>query len=87
MCPDFVVELRPLWYLRSSTPSDNLTELQAKMKKYLENGVRLGWLIDRPQRSVYIYRPGAAVETLESPEILSGESLLPEFTLDLSKTW
>lgn len=57
------------------------------MQEYIENGVRLGWLINRPQRSVYIYRPGAAVETLESPEILSSESLLPEFTLDLSKIW
>jgi Uma2 family endonuclease len=79
ICPDFVVELR--------SPSDGLTELQAKMQEYIENGVRLGWLIDRPQRSVYIYRPGAAVETLANPETLNGESVLPEFLLDLSKIW
>jgi len=79
ICPDFVVELR--------SPSDNLTELQAKMQEYIENGIRLGWLIDRPQRSVYVYRPGTAVEILENPETLSGETVLPEFTLDLSKIW
>ena len=79
ICPDFVVELR--------SPSDNLTDLQAKMQEYRDNGVRLGWLIDHPQRQVFVYRLNALMEQLDSPSVLSGESVLPEFVLDLSKIW
>ena len=81
ICPDFVVELR--------SPSDRLPDLQAKMDEYVENGVRLGWLIDPPdpQRRVYIYRPNSPVEVLEHPETLSGEPELPGFTLDLKPIW
>lgn len=77
--PDFVVELR--------SPSDNLADLQDKMKEYIENGVRLGWLIDRPQQRVFVYRVDGSVELLESPETLNGELVLPGFELDLSKIW
>jgi Uma2 family endonuclease len=77
--PDFVVELR--------SPSDSLTDLQAKMQEYIENGVQLGWLIDRPQRQVFIYRANASVEQLDNPDNLNGELVLPGFVLDLSKIW
>ncbi|MCT7957664.1 Uma2 family endonuclease [Laspinema palackyanum] len=75
LCPDFVVELR--------SASDSLKELQDKMVEYLENGVRLGWLIDRQNIRVEIYRPGQDVEIIESPQSLSGEDVLPGFILDL----
>jgi Uma2 family endonuclease len=75
LCPDFVVELR--------SASDSLKELQDKMLEYLDNGVRLGWLIDRQNLRVEIYRPGQKVEIIESPETLSGEDVLPGFVLDL----
>ena len=71
ICPDFVVELR--------SRSDPLKPLQDKMKEYLENGARLGWLIDPQQQRVEIYRQGKEKEILEHPTTLSGETLLPEF--------
>ncbi|MEQ8386489.1 MAG: Uma2 family endonuclease [Coleofasciculus sp. A1-SPW-01] len=79
ICPDFVVELR--------SASDNLTPLKTKMQEYIDNGALLGWLIDRKKRQVYIYRPGVAVECLDNPATVSGESVLPGFVLDLSKIW
>ena len=81
ICPDFVIELR--------SSSDRLSVLRRKMEEYMENGVRLGWLIDPldPLRRVYVYRPGAEVEILERPETLSGEPELPGFTLDLKPVW
>ncbi len=80
ICPDFVVELR--------SPSDNLKPLQEKMEEYMrEPGVQLGWLIDRKNRQVYIYRPGVAVECLDNPAIISGEPVLPGFVLKMSKVW
>lgn len=80
ICPDFVVEL--------SSPSDNLEPLQAKMPEYMqEQGVQLGWLIDRKQRKVYIYRPGLEVECLDNPDKVDGDPALPGFVLNMSKIW
>jgi Uma2 family endonuclease len=36
---------------------------------------------------VEIYRLGQAVEVLQSPTSLSGEDVLPGFTLNLSRIW
>nr|WP_289623998.1 Uma2 family endonuclease [Desertifilum tharense] len=75
LCPDFAVEL--------VSETDNLEDTQKKMREYLENGLRLGWLINPKTRQVEIYRPNQAVEVLESPTTLSGEDVLPGFVLNL----
>ena len=79
LCPDFVIELR--------SKSDRLKSLQNKMQEYLENGTQLGWLINRHDRQVEIYRQGQAVEILENPSQLSGENVLQGFILDLTPVW
>ncbi len=79
LCPDFVVEVR--------SPSDRLSDLQAKMEEYIENGARLGWLIDPSEKRVYLYRPGRTVEELADPATLSGEQVLPGFVLSVSELW
>ena len=79
LCPDFVVELR--------SKTDNMEPLRAKMKEYTNNGARLGWLIDRKNKKVEIYRPSQDVEVLENPISLSGEDVLPGFVLDLTEVW
>ena len=75
LCPDFVVEL--------CSPSDSVKQTQAKMQEYIDNGARLGWLIDTKARQVEIYRLNQDVEILEQPATLSGEDVLPGFILDL----
>ena len=75
--PDFVIELR------SST--DRLKSLQAKMREYIENGVRLGWLIDPDHKKVYIYRANGEVQVLNNPEKLSGEDVLVGFELNVQE--
>ena len=79
LCPDFVAELR--------SPSDPLATVQAKMREYVENGARLGWLIDPQARGVYVYEPGKKVRFLEDPDEVSGEPVLPGFALDLRPIW
>lgn len=79
LCPDFVVELL--------SPSDSLKDTQEKMKEYLNNGARLGWLINRKSRQVEIYRQGQDVEVVENPVTLSGEDVLPGFVLYLASIW
>ncbi|MGV0026634.1 Uma2 family endonuclease [Phormidesmis priestleyi] len=75
IAPDFVVELR--------SKTDSLEMLEAKMQEYLENGVRLGWLLDPQTPQAKIYRPGRSVEIILSPTTLSGEDVLPGFALNL----
>ncbi len=79
ICPDFVVEL--------VSESDDLKAIEEKMQEYLDNGLGLGWLIIPKSRQVQIYRPQQAVEILESPISLSGESILVDFVLDLTPIW
>jgi Uma2 family endonuclease len=79
ICPDFVVELRSV--------SDTLKSLQEKMQEYMENGAKLGWLIDPKNRTVEVYRVGLEVEVLSDPTELSGENVLPGFVLNLHRVW
>jgi Uma2 family endonuclease len=78
LCPEFVIELR--------SPTDSLQSLREKMQEYLDNGARLGWLIDPRRERVTVYTP-EGVEELQGPETLQGDPVLPGFTLDLRDIW
>ena len=79
ICPDFVVELR--------SASDTLQSLQAKTQEYIDNGARLGWLIDPQNQRVEIYHQEKEVEILKNPTELSGEDVLWGFMLNLNRIW
>ena len=79
LCPDFVVELR--------SETDSLATLHSKMMEYIANGASLGWLIDPLKRRVYVYQPDVELVILESPEIVSGDPLLPGFKLKMNELW
>lgn len=79
LCPDFVIELR--------SSSDNLKELQAKMDEYIENGVRLGWLVDPKNKQVHVYRPNVKTKILDNPRSVSGEDVLKGFELNSAEIW
>lgn len=79
IAPDFVLELL--------SPTDSLEKTQAKMQEYMRSGVKLGWLIDRDNHRVEIYRTGQPVEVLTAPSQLSGENVLPGFVLSLETVW
>ncbi|MBI3756774.1 MAG: Uma2 family endonuclease [Deltaproteobacteria bacterium] len=79
ICPDFVIEVRSL--------TDRLSDLLEKMQEYLDNGARLGWLIDPIDKRAYMYRPGQPVETLDNPQSLSGDPVLPGFRLNAQELW
>ena len=79
LSPDFLIELL--------SPTDNLIDTQNKMKEYLENGTKLGWLINRKTRQVEVYRVNQKVEILVNPHNVSGENILEEFNLDMESIW
>jgi Uma2 family endonuclease len=76
LAPDFVIELR--------SASDRLQPLQEKMQEYIDNGVRLGFLLNPQNQSVEVYRIDQGTEVLQSPAELSGENVLPGFVLPLT---
>ncbi len=57
------------------------------MREYMANRACLGWLIDRKNKKVEIYRQNQDVEILDNPSTLSGEDVLPGFVLDLTDVW
>ena len=73
--PDFVIEVR--------SESDSLTELKAKMVKWLANNVRLAWLVDPKEQTTTIYRPNVEPEQVPFDQTLSGEDVLVGFTLNV----
>ncbi len=78
VCPEFVVELL--------SPTDSLARTQAIMREYLENGARLGWLLEPETKTVYVY-VADGVDVIRDAERLSGEPVLKEFWLELLEVW
>jgi Uma2 family endonuclease len=76
LAPDFLIELL--------SESDEISFAQIKMQEWMENGVRLAWLLDPFQKTSYIYRKNREVEVVMGMNTLSGEDVLPGFELDLS---
>ena len=79
ICPDFVVEVRSI--------TDRLRIIQDKMDEYMENGVRLGLLVDPIEKRVHVYRPGASVQIYDNPETVSADPELPGFVLNVKDVW
>ncbi|MGH9444997.1 MAG: Uma2 family endonuclease, partial [Terriglobia bacterium] len=79
LCPDFVIEV--------ASPSDEGSELRAKMQEYLSAGLQLGWLILPASKEAEIYAPGAEAQILTAPEALRGDPVLPGFRLQLGPVW
>jgi Uma2 family endonuclease len=75
ICPDFVVELR--------SKTDTLKSIQDKMQEYLDNGTRLGFLLNPQGKQVEIYRQGQVKEVVNAPGDVSGEEVLIGFVLRL----
>jgi len=79
ICPEFVIELR--------SPSDSLTELQAKMRLWVSNGAEVAWLVDPARKTVEVYRPGRGVEVVEGGSAVEGDGPVAGFVLELGRVW
>jgi Uma2 family endonuclease len=78
LCPDFVIELL--------SATDSLARTQQKMQRWMENGGKLGWLIDPYTRKVHVYQPGKELVTISGASV-SGSGPVEGFTLDLERVW
>lgn len=77
LVPDLVLEVR--------LPGDNTSKSQAKMNRWIRAGVRLGWELNPTTQILTVYRPGEAPQQLGVNDILTGEDVLPGFTLPLRR--
>ena len=53
------------------------------MEEYRENGCGLGWLINRQENQIEIYRPDCEVEVLNLPTKVFGENILVNLEMNL----
>jgi Uma2 family endonuclease len=74
--PDFIIELQ--------SETDSIAELKTKMNKWIENGVKLAWLISPEQQLTYIFKPGEEETTCGFNEMLTGANVLIDFWVRLS---
>lgn len=73
--PDFVVEVK--------SASNSYQQLRDKARLYLRHGTRLVWLI-YPQRAIVeVYYADGSSELFDKDQTLTGEDVLPGFTLQL----
>ncbi|WP_263365030.1 Uma2 family endonuclease [Edaphobacter bradus] len=79
ICPEFIIELR--------SPSDSLVELQAKMDRWIANGVEVAWLIDPIAQAVSVYRRGDSPEMHYHPTSVQGSGVVAGFELVMARVW
>ncbi|MBC7447473.1 MAG: Uma2 family endonuclease [Hymenobacteraceae bacterium] len=78
VCPEFLIEVQ--------SPSDSLPALREKMIAWVANGTRLAFLLSPPTETAWVYRADGSVDQLKSfDQTLSGEDVLPGFTLELAE--
>lgn len=77
LCPDFIAEIK--------SPSDSLKYLKEKMTSWINNGCKLGWMIDPEEKKAYIYRADGSITINQFDQPLSGENVLPGFSFEVKK--
>jgi Uma2 family endonuclease len=75
LVPDFAIEV--------ISPDDRFTEVVRKAESYLSVGVKLIWVVQPDGEAVHVYRPSAPVQVFHAGDILTGEDVLPQFTIEV----
>ena len=74
--PDLVVEV--------VSPTDSVRGTNDKARMWLDAGVRLVWVIWPETRMTEVHRPAQSVTTLRETDTLTGEDILPQFTVPVA---
>ncbi len=75
--PDLAVEV--------VSPGNPRREIDEKVGEYLDAGVPLIWVIFPRTKTVTVYRQNGEVETKRGNDVLSGEDVVPGFTLKVDR--
>lgn len=71
--PDVAVEIK--------SPDDTYRGLREKADFYLENDVKMIWLVLPEKHIVEVYEAGQDIQILQSGETINGGAVLPDFSL------
>ena len=86
--PESFADFMPDLAVEVLSPSNTPAEMNRKTDIYLRSEVRLVWIVNPREKSVEVFRLGAddriESETLTENESLSGEDVLPGFTLPIA---
>jgi Uma2 family endonuclease len=66
------------------SPSDRAGQISLRIGQYLARGVPLVWLVDPEDRTVTVYRPKELPRVLDEQDELSGNGVLPDFSLKVA---
>lgn len=70
----------PLLAVEALSPNDTQQETAAKIRSFVQNGVRVVWIIDPDLQTVTVYKPGAAAAIYSVGQTLTGDPELPGFS-------
>jgi Uma2 family endonuclease len=74
--PDLAVEV---W-----SPDNTEEEMSQKAANYLAHGGRRVWVLRPQDRTVRVYRPDAPMQVLQGDDLLTGDDILPGFSVPVS---
>ncbi len=69
----------PLLAVEIRSDSNTWSELRRKAARYLEYGSAMVWLVDPEGRTLELYQPDAAPQTLAGDDVIDGGATLPGF--------
>ena len=79
------VEVMPDFAIEVLSPDDRPGRVAQRVNYYLRAGVTLVWIVDPEDESVTVFERGAESRVVTAPDELTGEPVLPGFTLDLGR--
>jgi len=77
IAPDFVIEL--------CSETDRISTFKKKMQEYVDNGVKLAWLVDPQRKEVHVFQVGEEPLLLNEPATVSGGEVLRGFVLETAR--
>jgi len=75
--PDLAVEVL--------SPSDRASEVQGKIRDWLDAGCRAVWVVDPEPKSVTIYKSTHDITVLSTADTLTDAQILPGFSMAVSE--
>jgi len=75
--PDLVVEV--------VSPSDRSSEVEEKVKNWLECGTAMVWVLNSTKRTLTLCRSGVANQTFGVDDVIDGRDVVPGFKLPLKR--
>lgn len=70
-------DVPPVLAVEVSPPTDRPGRVNAKIREYLTNGVKIVWQVDYEERNVTVYRPKQDIEVIDEGGELTGGDDLP----------